>query len=363
MSYIARMREKYRRDQESGKPTLILGIESSCDETSAAVIKDGREILSNVISSQVEIHRRFGGVVPEVASRRHVENVNGVVDEALRRAGVTIDDLSAVAVTYGPGLVGALLVGVAWAKGIAWAKGLPLIGVQHIAGHIYANFLSGGEEPPLIALVVSGGHTEIVYMREHGQYEFLGRTRDDAAGEAYDKVARAMGLEYPGGPRIDKLAQEGNPEAYSFPRAWIEEDSMDFSFSGLKSAVLNSLHNAAQRGETVHVPDVAASFQAAVIDVLVEKTVIAVRKTGVKNVVVAGGVAANRGLRQRLTERAREVGFKVHFPTLDLCSDNAAMIAAAAFPLYRAGKFHDLDLNAVASLSLTQWGDTEVVQA
>ena len=353
MSFTQRVREKYRADRASGKPVLILGIESSCDETSASVIRDGREILSNVISSQIEIHKRFGGVVPEVASRRHVENVNGVVDEALKRAGVGIDDLSAVAVTYGPGLVGALLVGVSWGKALAWAKGLPLIGVQHIAGHIYANFLSGGMEPPLLALVVSGGHTEIVHMPEHGQFEFLGRTRDDAAGEAYDKVARAMGLDYPGGPQIDRLAQEGNPEAYAFPRAWIDDNSMDFSFSGLKSAVLNALHNAEQRGETV-----AASFQAAVVDVLVEKTVRAVNKTGVKNVVVAGGVAANKGLRARLTARAAEAGFHVHFPSLDLCTDNAAMIAAAAFPMYEEGKFHDLDLNAVASLSLTQWAQT-----
>ncbi|MGB8955029.1 MAG: tRNA (adenosine(37)-N6)-threonylcarbamoyltransferase complex transferase subunit TsaD [Tumebacillaceae bacterium] len=358
MSFTQRVREKYEADRASGKPVLILGIESSCDETSASVILDGREILSNVISSQIEIHKRFGGVVPEVASRRHVENVNGVVDEALKRAGVGIDDLSAVAVTYGPGLVGALLVGVSWGKALAWAKGLPLIGVQHIAGHIYANFLSGGMEPPLLALVVSGGHTEIVHMPEHGKFEFLGRTRDDAAGEAYDKVARAMGLEYPGGPQIDRLAQDGNPEAYAFPRAWIDDDSMDFSFSGLKSAVLNALHNAEQRGETVQIADVAASFQAAVVDVLVEKTVRAVNKTGVKNVVVAGGVAANKGLRARLTARAAEAGFHVHFPSLDLCTDNAAMIAAAAFPMYYAGEFHDLDLNAVASLSLTQWAQT-----
>jgi N6-L-threonylcarbamoyladenine synthase len=361
MGFVQRVLEKYDRDRLAGKPVTILGIETSCDETSAAVIRDGREILSNVVSSQIEIHKRFGGVVPEVASRRHVENVNGVVDEALKQAGVTFDDLSAVAVTYGPGLVGALLVGVAWAKALAWAKGLPLIGVQHIAGHIYANFLAGGMEPPLVALVVSGGHTEIVYMPAHGVFEFLGRTRDDAAGEAYDKVARAMGLDYPGGPQIDRLAQEGNPEAYPFPRAWIDDDSMDFSFSGLKSAVLNALHNAEQRGETVNKADVAASFQAAVVDVLVEKTVRAVKKTGVDHVVVAGGVAANRGLRARLSQRAQEEGFQAMFPPLDLCSDNAAMIAAAAFPMYEQGRFHDLDLNAVASLSLTKWKDTPTI--
>jgi N6-L-threonylcarbamoyladenine synthase len=361
MRYRQRVLEKYRRDRESGKPPLILGIETSCDETSAAVVRGGREILSNVISSQIEIHKRFGGVVPEVASRRHVENVNGVVDVALKKAGVTLDDIDAIGVTYGPGLVGALLVGVSWAKALSFAKGIPLIGVQHIAGHIYANFLSGGSEPPLIALVVSGGHTEIVHMPAHGVFEFLGRTRDDAAGEAYDKVARAMGLDYPGGPQIDRMAQNGNPEAYAFPRAWIDDESMDFSFSGLKSAVLNALHNAEQRGETVNQDDVAASFQAAVVDVLVEKTVRAVKHTGVENVCVAGGVAANRGLRARLTQRAAEEGFHVHFPTLDLCTDNAAMIAAAAYPMYEIGKFHDLDLNAIASLSLTKWKDTPTI--
>jgi N6-L-threonylcarbamoyladenine synthase len=361
MSFVERIRSRYERDRAAGKPMVILGIETSCDETSAAVVQGGKEILSNVIASQIEIHKRFGGVVPEVASRKHVESINGVVEEALERAGVTLDDLSAVAVTYGPGLVGALLTGVSFAKALCWAKGLPLIGVQHIAGHIYANFLSGGMEPPLIALVVSGGHTEIVHMPAHGEFRFLGRTRDDAAGEAYDKVARAMGLDYPGGPRIDRLAQEGNPEAYQFPRAWIDDDSMDFSFSGLKSAVINTLHNAKQRGDEVSQADIAASFQAAVVDVLVEKTVLAVKKTGVKKVVVAGGVAANKGLRRRLTERAQEIGFHVHFPTLDLCTDNAAMIAAAAFPLYEAGKFHDLDLNAVASLSLTKWADTPTI--
>ncbi|ARU61355.1 tRNA (adenosine(37)-N6)-threonylcarbamoyltransferase complex transferase subunit TsaD [Tumebacillus avium] len=361
MSFAKRIRSKYEQDRAAGKPVVILGIETSCDETSAAVIRDGKEILSNVIASQIEIHKRFGGVVPEVASRKHVESISGVVEEALEQAGVTLDDLSAVAVTYGPGLVGALLTGVAFAKGLCWSKGIPLIGVQHIAGHIYANFLSGGMEPPLIALVVSGGHTEIVHMPAHGEFSFLGRTRDDAAGEAYDKVARSMGLDYPGGPLIDRLAQEGNPEAYLFPRAWIDEESMDFSFSGLKSAVINTLHNAEQRGEEIVQADIAASFQASVVDVLVEKTVRAVNKTGVRNVVVAGGVAANKGLRARLTERAGQEGFHVHFPTLDLCTDNAAMIAAAAFPLYAEGKFHDLDLNAIASLSLTKWADTKTI--
>ncbi|WP_231705654.1 tRNA (adenosine(37)-N6)-threonylcarbamoyltransferase complex transferase subunit TsaD [Effusibacillus lacus] len=338
-----------------GKESLILGIETSCDETSAAVLRGGREVLSNIISSQVEIHRQFGGVVPEVASRRHVENVAVVVNEALAKAGVGLGDLSAVAVTYGPGLVGALLVGVTAGKAIAYAKSIPLIGVHHIAGHIYANFLAGGMEPPLVALVVSGGHTELIFMPEHGKFQFLGRTRDDAAGEAYDKVARSMGLSYPGGPLIDKLAAEGDPEAIVFPRAWLEEGSLDFSFSGLKSAVLNTLHNAEQRGRKLNPSDVAAGFQASVVDVLVEKTVLAVQKTGVNNVVVAGGVAANRGLRARLRERAAVEGFSVMFPPMSLCTDNAAMIAAAAHPLYARGLFHNLDLNAYASLPLTKW--------
>lgn len=355
MGWLERVKEKYQRDREAGSPSLILGIETSCDETSAAVVRNGREVLSNVIASQIEIHRQFGGVVPEVASRRHVENVTPVVQAALDQAGVGLADLSAVAVTFGPGLVGALLVGVTAAKAIAFAKSIPLIGVHHIAGHIYANFLVDGMEPPLIALVVSGGHTELVYMREHGQFEFLGRTRDDAAGEAYDKVARSMGLSYPGGPVLDKLAREGNPEKIVFPRAWLEEGSMDFSFSGLKSAVINALHNAEQRGERLDPADVAAAFQASVVDVLVEKTVIAVRKTGVSNVVVAGGVAANRGLRETLQERARQEGFSVMFPPMELCTDNAAMIASAAYPLYERGLIHDLDLNGYASLPLTKW--------
>lgn len=355
MGWLEQVKEKYLRDRQAGTPSLILGIESSCDDTSAAVVRNGKEVLSNVIASQIEIHRQFGGVVPEVASRRHVENVTPVVQQALEQAGVGLDDLSAVAVTYGPGLVGALLVGVTAAKAIAFAKSIPLIGVHHIAGHIYANFLAGGMEPPLLALVVSGGHTELVHMPEHGKFEFLGRTRDDAAGEAYDKVARSMGLTYPGGPVIDRLAHEGNPDRIVFPRAWLEEGSTDFSFSGLKSAVINALHNAEQRGERLDPADVAAAFQASVLDVLVEKTVLAVRKTKVSNVVVAGGVAANRGLREQLQARAQREGFSVTFPPIALCTDNAAMIAAAAYPMYEKGLFHNLDLNGYANLPLTKW--------
>lgn len=362
MTWQERVREKYNRDRDSGKIPLILAIESSCDETSAAVIQNGREVLSNIVSSQVEIHQQFGGVVPEVASRRHVENVAAVVDRSLKAAGVTLEDLSAVAVTYGPGLVGALLVGVAAAKAISYAKSIPLIGVHHIAGHIYANFLAGGMEPPLVALVVSGGHTELVYMKEHGKFEFLGRTKDDAAGEAYDKVARTIGLPYPGGPQIDKLAAAGNPEAIVFPRAWLEEGSLDFSFSGLKSAVINTLHNAEQRGEHLNPADVAAGFQASVVDVLVEKTVLAVHKTGVSHVLVAGGVAANRGLRTRMQQRAAEEGFAVTFPPIELCTDNAAMIGAAAYPFYMTGQFHDMDLNGIASLPLTKWQEGPFIQ-
>lgn len=355
MGWIERIRQKYLEDRQEGKEVLILGLESSCDETSAAVVRGGKEILSNVISSQVAIHKRFGGVVPEVASRRHVEHVVEVVEEALRQAKVQQSDLSAIAVTYGPGLVGALLVGVSAAKAIAYAHSLPLIGVHHIAGHIYANFLAAEVKPPLLALVVSGGHTEIVLMHDHDQFSLLGRTRDDAVGEAYDKVARAMGLEYPGGPILDRLAQTGREGAIVFPRAWLEEGSFDFSFSGLKSAVLNALHHAEQRGEPLRKEDVAAAFQASVADVLVEKTVAAVRQTSVRHVVVAGGVAANQGLRRHLSARAAEEGFEVTFPPLSLCTDNAAMIAAAAYPLYLRGTFHGLELNAEANLSIIHW--------
>jgi N6-L-threonylcarbamoyladenine synthase len=349
---LARYKRQWKQHTEDGQPCYILGIESSCDETSVAVVKNGHTILSNVISSQAEIHKQFGGVVPEVASRRHVERVTYVMELALQKANVTLDQLSAIAVTYGPGLVGALLVGVAAAKSLAYAHDLPLIAVHHIAGHIYSNFLESDIRPPVLALIVSGGHTEIVKMPDLYTYECLGRTRDDAVGEAFDKVARTLGLEYPGGPVIDRLAAEGNPDAVPLPRAWIAEDSFDFSFSGLKSAVINVLHNARQRGETIATTDLAASFQAAVLDVLVEKTVMAVKKTGIRQVVVAGGVAANRGLRNQLTQRAQQEGFHVYFPPLSLCTDNAAMIAGAAYPLYCRNMFADLSLNAVASVKL-----------
>lgn len=351
--YEQRVKDKVQRDLQANRPTLILGIETSCDETSASIVEDGRVVLSNIIASQADIHKRFGGVVPEVASRRHVENITATIEEALEQAGKTLDDLSAIAVTYGPGLVGALLVGVAAAKAISFAKGIPLIGVHHIAGHIYANRLVEEMEFPLIALVVSGGHTELVYMKEHGDFEILGQTRDDAAGEAYDKVARSLKLPYPGGPHIDRLAHEGEANIV-LPRAWLEPDSYDFSFSGLKSAVLNTLHNAEQRGVQINPADLAASFQSSVVEVLVEKTIRATKAYGAKQVLLAGGVAANKGLREKLSTRCQEEGIHLVIPPFVYCTDNAAMIAAAGTILYQKGKFASLDLNGVPSLSLRE---------
>ncbi len=343
--------EKYKKDLELSKPCYILGIETSCDETSVAVIRDGKEILSNVISSQIEIHKRFGGVVPEVASRRHVEGITLILQEALEQAKISLDDISAIAVTYGPGLVGALLVGVSSAKSLAFAKGIPLIGVHHIAGHIYANRFVKEMKFPLISLLVSGGHTELVYMKEHGSFEILGQTRDDAAGEAYDKVARSLQLPYPGGPHIDRLAHVGQANI-PLPRAWLEPGSYDFSFSGLKSAVLNTLHNANQRGEEIKPEDLAASFQASVVEVLVEKTFRAVKQHRVQQLLLAGGVAANKGLREELTRRAQAEGIDLVIPPISLCTDNAAMIAAAGYIKYQKGEFAELHLNAIPSLPL-----------
>ncbi|MFC4559366.1 tRNA (adenosine(37)-N6)-threonylcarbamoyltransferase complex transferase subunit TsaD [Virgibacillus kekensis] len=329
----------------------ILGIETSCDETAVAIVKNGREIISNVVASQIDSHKRFGGVVPEIASRHHVEQITVVLEEAFNEAKVTWDDIDAIAVTEGPGLVGALLIGVNAAKALAFAKNKPLIGVHHIAGHIYANRYQSEFKFPLLALIVSGGHTELVLMKEHGSYELIGETRDDAAGEAYDKVARMLGLPYPGGPHVDKLAAVGE-ESINFPRAWLEDDSFDFSFSGLKSSVINTIHNAEQRGEEIKKEDIAASFQASVVDVLTTKTRKAAQKYQVKQVIVAGGVAANQGLRKALDEKFADSGIPLLIPPLKLCTDNAAMIAAAGFISYERGLRAGWDLNANPSLIL-----------
>ncbi len=332
---------------------LILGIESSCDETAAAVVRNGREVLSNVISSQIDLHTLFGGVVPEIASRKHIEKINQVIDQALADACVTLDDITAVAVTYGPGLVGALLVGVAQAKAIAWAKDLPLVGVHHIEGHVCANFIEHQElEPPFLCLIVSGGHTHLVIMKDYGEFEILGRTRDDAAGEAFDKVARAVGLGYPGGPKIDRAAREGNPHAIEFPRAHIEGAPYDFSFSGLKSAVLNYLNHAKMRGEEVSVPDLAASFQNAVVDALVSRAVMAAKEFGYRQIVLAGGVASNTALRRGLEEACRKENLAFCFPSPVYCTDNAAMIGAAGYYEYQKGVRSGWELNAVPNLKL-----------
>lgn len=335
------------------KEILILAIESSCDETAAAVVKNGREVLSNVIFSQIELHRLYGGVVPEIASRKHIEKINQVIEEALASAGVSLDDLDAVAVTYGPGLVGALLVGVAEAKAISYAKGLPLVGVHHIEGHISANYIENKDlEPPFICLVVSGGHTHLVRVRDYGEYEILGRTRDDAAGEAFDKVARAIGLGYPGGPKIDRLARTGNPDAIPFPRAKLEDSPYDFSFSGLKSAVLNYLNGCRMKNEPIVEADVAASFQKAVIDVLVSHAMLAVRESGMDKLAIAGGVASNAALRLAVETACAENGIRFYRPSPILCTDNAAMIGAAAYYEFIRGVRHGLDLNAVPNLKL-----------
>ena len=331
----------------------ILAIESSCDETAAAVVHNGREVLSNIISSQIDLHKLYGGVVPEIASRKHIEKINQVIEEALKEADVTLDDIDVVGVTYGPGLVGALLVGVAEAKAIAYARNLPLVGVHHIEGHISANYIEHPDlEPPFLCLVASGGHTHLVCVREYGKYEILGRTRDDAAGEAYDKVARAIGLGYPGGPKIDRLAKEGNPDAIHFPRAKVEDAPYDFSFSGVKSAVLNYLNGCHMKGEPVVEADVAASFQKAVCDVLVEHAVQAVKDYGIPKLALAGGVASNSALREAMKAACEKEGVSFYYPSPILCTDNAAMIGAAAYYEYINGVRSGLDLNAVPNLRL-----------
>ncbi|TYO94931.1 tRNA (adenosine(37)-N6)-threonylcarbamoyltransferase complex transferase subunit TsaD [Desulfallas thermosapovorans] len=331
----------------------ILSVETSCDETSSAVLVDGINIKSNIISSQVDVHRKFGGVVPEVASRKHLELINHVIQEALDEAGIGFNNLDAVAVTYGPGLVGALLVGVAAAKAIAFGLDIPLIGVNHLEGHVSANFLVEPQpEFPVICLVVSGGHTDLVLISGYGRYELLGATRDDAAGEAFDKVARVLGLGYPGGPLIDNMALSGNDMAIDLPRAYLAADSLDFSFSGLKTAVINYLHRANQKGVPVNKADVAASFQRAAVDVLVDKTLLAAQKCRTKTIMLAGGVAANRLLRQEITYRASREGRRVIYPPPVLCTDNAAMIGCAAYYKYLQNDFAPLTLNAMPNLSL-----------
>ena len=331
----------------------ILAIESSCDETSAAVVVNGREVLSNVIASQISTHEKYGGVVPEVASRMHIEAVSGVVEEALLEANITLDKIDAIGVTYGPGLVGALLVGLQFAKGLAFSSKKPLVGVNHIEGHICANYIQHKDlKPPFVSLVVSGGHTFIVHVKDYGKYEVIGQTRDDAAGEAYDKVARALGLGYPGGPKIDKLAKEGNPKAIVFPKANFHEETLDFSFSGVKSAVLNYLNKCKMQNIEVNKADVAASFQQAVVDVLKDIVLLTCKKKNVKTIAIAGGVASNSTLRETLTNAASKRGIEVLFPAPILCTDNAAMIGSAAYFNFINGKISDLNLNAKPNLKL-----------
>ena len=342
--------------EQRKKDITILAIESSCDETAAAVVVNGREVKSNVISSQIDLHTLYGGVVPEIASRKHIEKIDQVIAEAMEEAKVTWDDLDAIGVTYGPGLVGALLVGVAEAKASSYARKLPLIPVHHIEGHISANYIENKElEPPFLCLVVSGGHTHLVKVTDYGKYEILGRTRDDAAGEAFDKVARAIGLGYPGGPKIEKVAKEGNPQAIAFPRGKVGDGVYDFSFSGLKSAVLNYLHGCKMKGETIVEADVAASFQKAVTDVLVGHAMDALDEYHMDKFAIAGGVASNGTIRQAMEEACREKGVKFYHPSPILCTDNAAMIGAAAYYDFLAGKRAGLDLNAIPNLKL---GDT-----
>lgn len=336
------------------KNQYILAIETSCDETAAAIIKNGSEIISNVVSSQIESHKRFGGVVPEIASRHHVEQITIVIEEALQLANMTPQDLTAVAVTEGPGLVGALLIGINAAKAFAFANGLPIVGVHHIAGHIYANALIQPMEFPLLAIVVSGGHTELVYMREHGHFDVIGETRDDAAGEAYDKVARVLNMPYPGGPHIDRLAHEAT-EAVPFPRVWLEPGTYDFSFSGLKSAVINYKHNMDQRNEEIIPSQVAKGFQDSVVEVLTTKALRAAREYDVKQVIAAGGVSANKGLRTSLEATFANEGIPLYVPPLHLCTDNAAMIGAAAAYMYDAGIRGSMSMNGKPGLELLSW--------
>lgn len=344
---------KSERPVLSGEDVVILAIESSCDETAAAVVKNGRTVLSSVISSQIATHTVYGGVVPEIASREHIKAINYVIRRALAEADMRLSDLTAIGVTYGPGLVGALLVGVAEAKALAYGAGKPLVGVHHIEGHVSANFIEHPDlEPPFVCLIVSGGHTHLVIVKDYGEFEIIGRTRDDAAGEAFDKVARAVGLGYPGGPKVDRAAKEGNPHAVEFPRGKIDGSPYDFTFSGLKSAVLNYINHAKMTGEEIYVPDLAASFQNSVVDSLVSRTVAAAKEYGYRKVAIAGGVASNSALRAAMEEACRRRNLRCYYPSHILCTDNAAMIGAAAYYEYRKGNLAGWDLNAVPNLKL-----------
>lgn len=339
---------------------LILGIETSCDETAAAVVKNGEEVLSNVISSQVALHAEFGGVVPEIASRNHLEKIDEVIRLAVKEAGISMQELTAISVTVGPGLVGALLVGVSEAKALAFALGKPLVPVHHIEGHIAANFISNPEcEPPFVCLVASGGHSHLLLVEDYGKIRIYGRTRDDAAGEAFDKVARAVGLGYPGGPKLEKMAKEGNPHAYHFPTAKMEDAPYDFSFSGVKSAVLNEMNRKKMLGEEVRVADLCASFQENVTEVLSEKAIALCKELHINRLSIAGGVAANGKLREKMEEKAKQEGIEFFCPKLILCTDNAAMIAAAAYHEWKKGNFAGHDVNAYPSLSLSEVKDEE----
>ncbi|MFW6022402.1 MAG: tRNA (adenosine(37)-N6)-threonylcarbamoyltransferase complex transferase subunit TsaD [Halanaerobiaceae bacterium] len=341
-------------DIKENKDIIILAVETSCDETAAAVIKNGLEVLSNVVASQIDWHRKFGGVVPEIASRKHLELINPVIEEALEKADIEISDISAVAATYGPGLVGGLLVGLSAAKAISYSLQVPFIGINHIAGHIYANFISNKDiESPVVCLTISGGHTDLLYFEELGGYEILGSTKDDAAGEAFDKTARVLGIGYPGGPAIEKISKEGNPEAVDFPRPFINDDNFDFSFSGLKTAVINYIHNKEQKGEEINTADVAASFQQAVIDIMIAKIIKAVNEYPVKSIILSGGVAANRTLRNQLKERLKQYSLPLYTPDMVLCTDNAAMIGSVAYYKYIKGQYSSLNLNAKANLKLS----------
>lgn len=346
-------KEKMSEENITKEDIVILAIESSCDETAAAVVRNGREVKSNIISSQIDLHTLYGGVVPEIASRKHIEKINQVIEAALAEAKVPLEEIDAIGVTYGPGLVGALLVGVAEAKAIAYAAKKPLIGIHHIEGHIAANFIEHPElKPPFFSLVVSGGHTHLVRVRDYGKFDIIGRTRDDAAGEAFDKVARAIGLGYPGGPKIDKVSKEGDPEAIAFPRAHVADAPYDFSFSGMKSAVLNYINGCRMKGEEFSQADVAASFQKAVTDVLVDNAMHAVEEYHIDKFAIAGGVASNSALRAAMKEACERRGVKFYYPSPVYCTDNAAMIGAAAYYEYINGTRHGWDLNAVPNLKL-----------